>query len=333
MGALGLLVEVLRRAHQVVRITHHSAAPITAVDRTRAVDELSVANGGMPRPIGVGFGDQRPGIGCQVEDRVAVAAPALLVERDTEPGGTGAAVDRMNADRLSAHRGWPVGIALDHAVDGLGRDVDELAARWVRRIDAEDLRVRVLVARACGRADPVVETHHDGIARDRLTRRRAGQIDGRRGRLVIADEGAAVEEIDRVGIHCRPFPEIVDRELMRHGMRGAVADGQRVRVELEPIALSLWALQLDGGRVAVPGSVETGVGRDERLAAGRVLVGHAQDSGAKRRIIDDRVRWTERGGGRSRFRVDSAVGGVRRRRHCLGKCHFGKKAHDYERQC
>src|SRR5258708_32421841 len=102
-------------------------------------------------------------------------------------------------------------------------------------------------------------------------------------------------------------------------MRGPAADGNRLGVELEPITLSLWALQLDGGGVAVPGSVETSVSRDERLAAGRVLISHAQDSGAKGWIIDDRVRWTERGGGRSRFRVDSAVGGVRRRRHCLGK--------------
>src|SRR5207247_4055007 len=102
---------------------------------TGRVGVPSVAHGNVAAPIEVRVGDQRPRVVRKIENRAAVATPAVLVECDFKPICSRTTGNVVNTDRLTGNWRGPIGARLSDAVDGFGLHVDKFAARRVVGLD------------------------------------------------------------------------------------------------------------------------------------------------------------------------------------------------------
>src|SRR5260370_11863608 len=100
----------------------------------------------MPVPIHVRIRLKGPRIGGEVKHGFAIAAPTLLVKRDTQPCPCGAAVHRVDAESLPGRGGGPIRIALEDPVDRVVGTIDELADGGGGGIAAENICIEILPA-------------------------------------------------------------------------------------------------------------------------------------------------------------------------------------------
>src|SRR5262249_37887354 len=96
-SARGLSDElILRGVHQIVGIAHHHPTRIRAVGGARSISIFAISHRAVPRPVRISVRYKRPGICSQVENRTAIATPALLMESYFQPGSASTARNVMN---------------------------------------------------------------------------------------------------------------------------------------------------------------------------------------------------------------------------------------------
>src|SRR5262249_22351821 len=140
----------------------------------------------MTAPVGVAIRHERPCLVLQIEDGVAVSAPALLVKAEIHPLGTGAGSYGVNSDHPSRRRRGPLGqIRRWSTIDRLVVNVDKLILRSIRRIDAEKFCVAVLNAGSGSRADPVILTDNSGRISNRIAVWRPAEVGRDAGGFIV----------------------------------------------------------------------------------------------------------------------------------------------------
>src|SRR5262249_11916975 len=117
---------------------------IPAVGRARSISIFAISHRDVPGPVRISVRYKGPGVCSQVENRTAVATPALLMERYFQPGSASTARNVMNADHLSRCRRRPIWIALWNSIDLVVVNVNELRDGGTGWINAKDLSERVL---------------------------------------------------------------------------------------------------------------------------------------------------------------------------------------------